>query len=240
MGRGTIYKLILILVLFSCQQEIEREYYTNGSLKFEVPLKAGKRNGKLIQYYKDGKINATGMWKNGKLDGPSVIYFPNGRVNQENNFRKGVICCQSKSYREDDGTLMEIQYFDNRGRMIDYKKVKRNGQQDLNERTRKPIILAESDTVNLGDYFIAEVRLGNKRFNNIEVVLGEKGDPLLFKRQKLQKSDSVTALLKLKADSVGTKVIRGIIFEFRKNTADSILAVPFEHSFYIKGRLVNM
>lgn len=139
----------------------------------------------------------------------------------------------AKFYGE-DGTLREIQFFDDFGRMIDYKKFKRDGKQNLDIQTRLPIILSVRDTVNEGDYYLSEIRLGNRRFNTIEVIIGNHDDPALLGKPRLPMKDSVTALLKIKAGTVGRNILEGVIIEINDASRDSLLVIPFSKAFYVK------
>jgi hypothetical protein len=212
---------------------MEKQYYPNGSLKLEVPLRSARRNGELIEYFESGEIKSKGHWEDGEQEGKTTVYYTNGNIEQEYIYEKGIVCCEAKFYRE-DGTLREIQFFDDFGRMIDYKKFKRDGNQNLDIQTRLPIILSVRDTVNEGDYYLSEIRLGNRRFNTIEVIIGNRDDPALLGKPRLPMKDSVTALLKIKAEIVGRNILEGVIIEINDASQDSLLVIPFSKAFYVK------
>ena len=68
-----IYCLVLISII-SCNGDKEIEYYENGSIKYEIDLKNGIRDGEMTSYYQNGKIKGIANFKNGKLSGIAISY----------------------------------------------------------------------------------------------------------------------------------------------------------------------
>jgi len=229
--------LFLFSYLFaSCIKEDKEkhvEYYDNGQIKYEVPLSNNKRDGKLIEYYKDGTLEAYSTWKNGSLEGPSAHYYPNGNIKQENYFKNNIFCCESRFYRE-DGTLQEIHYMNNKGQLLDYKKFNKDGTQNLDIQTREVIFIPKEDTVSLGETYSAKIRVGNKEYNDLEVVLGDPADKYILENgEKLPKVDSVTALLEIEAVREGKHTITGVAVDIDRTNRKEMVIIPFKHTFYV-------
>ena len=49
--------------------EIAKQYYLDGSVKFEANFKLGIKNGTQKSYFQNGKIYSEGSYKNGEKDG---------------------------------------------------------------------------------------------------------------------------------------------------------------------------
>ncbi|MFW6020038.1 MAG: toxin-antitoxin system YwqK family antitoxin [Bacteroidales bacterium] len=58
----------------------EIQYYKNGQIEMEGPLKDNKRNGTWKAYYKDGTVWSSSKYSHGKQHGPYTTYYPNGHI----------------------------------------------------------------------------------------------------------------------------------------------------------------
>lgn len=240
---GKTFDKVLVLIfyfcatifVFSCTEEIniEEEYYKSGQIKYQVPIRNGKRDGTLKEYYENGKLFAISKYEDGKLEGESKIYFESGKIKQKHIYKNGIRCCESKFYHK-EGYLREIQFIDNKGRVKDYIKYKKDGSQDLSINTRRALIINEFDTIMLGEFYLAKIRLGNPQYNSIEAILGDPNDRKILLNEKLPKIDSVTALLKIKGEKLGENKITGVIVDIDINDRSEMVVIPFEHSFYVK------
>lgn len=63
----------------------KREYFDDGTLKFEYILTNGEINGQIKAYYENGQIKKTGYYKNGKGNGAFVEYDEEGNKTSEYN-----------------------------------------------------------------------------------------------------------------------------------------------------------
>jgi hypothetical protein len=227
--------LISILFLLSCFKDKEQRgvsYYKDGTLKHEVRLINGEPEGLGIVYFENGQVQSKTDWKDGKKHGKSIIYYKNGNVRQENEYRDD-LCLASKDYTE-DGYLEEIRTYDSLGRVIDYYNYNKDGSRNFNRETKDPIFIREKDTISVGETYIANIRLGNRQYDNIEVIIGDISDPYIAKKNPpLPKKDSLTSILNIKADSAGLHKISGIVIE-RSATSDSLDVIQFTHRFYVK------
>ena len=68
---------------------LEKEYYANGKLAREIPLKDGLINGEVKDYYENGKIRSTATFVNGDIDGIVKEYNQAGKVIKETLYKNG-------------------------------------------------------------------------------------------------------------------------------------------------------
>ena len=92
----------LISILSSCNNQklgdknIHREYYKDGTLKSEIKVRNGIKDGIAIFYYPSGMISNVGNYKNGVADGPMVTFYDTtGKVmlidNLKHEISQGVV-----------------------------------------------------------------------------------------------------------------------------------------------------
>ncbi len=223
---------IFLLIRYKMKRAVS--YFNSGQLKHEVFLKDGKPEGLGIVYFESGKVQSRTYWKNGKKHGRSVVYYENGNLYQENDYKDDV-CQISREYTE-DGNLIEMRVYDSLGRIFDYYIYNKDGSRNFARETKDPIFIREKDTVNLGENYKAWIRLGNRQFNHVDVIIGDISDPKIVKKNlPLPKVDNLTSILSIKADSIGLRGISGVVFE-RSTTSDSLDLIPFTHRFYVVGR----
>ena len=68
---------------------LEKEYYANGKLAKEIPLKDGLVSGEAKDYYENGKIRSTATFVNGDIDGIVKEYNQTGKVIKETLYKNG-------------------------------------------------------------------------------------------------------------------------------------------------------
>ena len=68
---------------------LEKEYYANGKLAREIPLKDGLINGEAKDYYENGKIRSTATFVNGNIDGVVKEYNQAGKIIKETLYKNG-------------------------------------------------------------------------------------------------------------------------------------------------------
>ena len=67
---------ILLILLISCNNiEKEKEYYTNGNLKYEVTINNDSYNGNYKEYYEDGALRVEGSFKDNLKQGLFTQYY---------------------------------------------------------------------------------------------------------------------------------------------------------------------
>lgn len=230
-----IFIIICLTSLLSCEGNKEKVYYANGQLEYEVSIENGLREGRLTKYYEDGTVKGWSNWKQGQLNGESLFLFKNGQIEQKHNYIDGVRCCKSEFFSE-DGALIEVQYLNENGTLIDYIKYGADGKQKRDVSSKKAIVIVESDTISYGESFNAIIRLGNREFDRIEVFLGDPNDKYILKNPKLSKIDSITAKLNYKDYEVGENTVTGVVVELDKSEGKKeLVLVPFEYTFFVKG-----
>jgi hypothetical protein len=234
--RAISFFLISGLLLCNCTQEKEQRgisYHKNGRLKHEVMLINGKPEGLGIVYFENGKTQSKTYWKEGKKHGKSIIYYENGNIRQENEYEEG-ISLSSKDYTE-DGYFRQLTVYDSLGRISDYYCYDKSGARNFSKETKKPIFITVNDTINLGDSYTADIRLGNRQFASVEVFLGKLDRGIIKNNPPLPRKDSLslTSILIIKPDTVGEIEITGVVFE-RNEKWDSLDVIPFSHRFYVK------
>ena len=68
---------------------LEKEYYVNGKLAREIPLKDALIHGEVKDYYENGKIRAIAPFVNGNVDGILREYNQAGKVIKETLYKNG-------------------------------------------------------------------------------------------------------------------------------------------------------
>ena len=235
--KGLIFVLV---VLAACgdKKKMEIAYHENDQIEYEVPLIDGQRNGVLKEYYETGELKGFSTWSNGKLHGESKLFYKNGSLMQVNHHNHGSRCCESKFYSESE-ILREVQYFDDEGRLFDYEKFTVEGVRSTNLKSKSAIVIVEKDTLDYGETFKGFIRLGNREFNSIEVVLGDPSDRYILTNPKLPKADPLTGLLKIEETTTGVNTIKGVVVERDSTEGAELVIVPFEYSFYVRDNSVK-
>ncbi|WP_422361373.1 toxin-antitoxin system YwqK family antitoxin [Reichenbachiella sp.] len=75
-----IFFPLLPLVFLGCKDSKEVKYYKNGNIKFEVPIKNGKRNGQFIEYDSSGNVISIINVVNDIMEGGFRQFHSNGQV----------------------------------------------------------------------------------------------------------------------------------------------------------------
>jgi antitoxin component YwqK of YwqJK toxin-antitoxin module len=146
------------LLIVGCsrnQEEITKEYYLNGSIKSEVPIKNGKKNGLKRTYYENGLIKSIVYLKDDLRDGDAFYFSNNGGLTSVEHYMK-------------DTAEGDFIYYDTRNKVdtivsFDKGMVKKYMVFDPlgNIMNSTPFIIIESDkdTVKLGEVYSANIRV---------------------------------------------------------------------------------
>jgi hypothetical protein len=70
-----IFIVLFAIVLCNCESEVKKVYYDNGSLKAEIILNKGERDGYCKYYYEKGQISYEGLFQNNLRVGKHLDYF---------------------------------------------------------------------------------------------------------------------------------------------------------------------
>lgn len=235
---GKVFKLVTIISVsiffYGCENNKYVETYENGNIKLEVPLSDSLYHGKMKYYFTDGTKQGYSTWELGRLDGFSEFYYKNGVLEQRTKYKDGIPIDSAIFYRK-DSSLREIQYFNEQGKMYDYKKFTQANVQDTSESSRKVMIVSEADTISMSDTFTAYLRIGNLQGQAVEAILGNYyEDSLLYARKpRLPKVDDKTVKIEHKPAKLGENTVKGLAIEVFDNPK-SLVLYPFKYEYYVK------
>ena len=111
---------------------IRKDYYKDKSLKFEIPYKNGKKEGKGKEYYPSGKFKSDAFFVNDVLEGKAIGYYENGNLEYEENYKDGKLDGLIKYYFESGKIKTEINYKNNEANGL-AKEYYENGQVYIQE-----------------------------------------------------------------------------------------------------------
>lgn len=231
---------LIILILASCTDKEKRiTFYEGGNtIKYETEYKNGLKDGVEIFYYPEGGIKLKTLWKGGKKNGVEEEYYKNGNRAAIRSFHNDIRIGDTNIFSE-SAKLLEIQYFDSSGRIIDFKKFEEDGSR---RKSVYPLHWVNSDTVDIGDTVLFSSKLANVsdfRFNKGDFVRGssfvhdENGRPFRLKDViEIISSTNNFYEVKIIADRKGVNFVRGqIIIELNK---DSLCWISIEHPYFVK------
>lgn len=232
------FSILFVATVTSCVKDSKTEhqvsFHENGKLKHEIFLKSGKRDGIERIYFESGNLKAVAHWRNGEKNGKNVIYYENGIMRQEKYYVDGLICCLSNDY-DSLGHLRTSVKLDSMGRIIDFMWFDSLGNRDFSDEYKNALFISQSDTITLGETYHAEIKLGNRQFDNIRVTIGDLNDRyLLLKSKPLPNKDSTTAIFSFMPTTNGNVIITGVIQE-KNIKGDSSAITTFEHNIYVKS-----
>lgn len=101
------------------KEEPTREFYSNGTLKYEGTIWKGYRVNKWKYYYENGTLKMEGNFAGKEADllevgeqtGEWRYYYPSGKLKAIGFYKKGKKSGVFKTYNEEDGTLFLEQYY---------------------------------------------------------------------------------------------------------------------------------
>jgi (2Fe-2S) ferredoxin len=195
--RPVIIILALMTGLVSCRHkndEFTHEYYPDGTLKSEIQVKNGMRNGMTKNYDKRGrlvstaelvddkyegwminynpdnnKITARALYKNDQQNGPATLYYSDGQLYREMTYVDGRVDSIVKTYWP--GGKLQAEVFFKKGEpAIGLKEYDKNGTP-----VKQPtIVVKEMDQLSL--------------FNKIElrIFLSDKTREVVFYKGELE------------------------------------------------------
>jgi hypothetical protein len=233
--------LLIAIIVYSCQSSANIEIvetYPDGSTKTEVILKDVEAGNFTVQkYFTNGSLEVSsehvGFIKHGQVK----VFYENGGIREEHTYKKGAKVGVSNIYDE-QGRLIEKQKYNEKGFLTYYKKYDANGRQIINPYSRMPIVIPEKDTIRLGEAYKAEITLGNRYHDKVEVYVGTlEYDPMKYRDKKLLNKNDSTAIYKFHPQDTGTYKIEGLVIDIPnfKNDNDTITAVwiRFSHTYTV-------
>ncbi|RPH31200.1 MAG: toxin-antitoxin system YwqK family antitoxin [Bacteroidales bacterium] len=97
-----LYLTLGLFILSSCETQVHRDYYSDGTLKEEYCIRKGKFTGKYKAFYQDGKPHAIGEYRKGKMTGLWQYYYSDGKTQSIQKFTNGK--ATSIDFWDKDGT----------------------------------------------------------------------------------------------------------------------------------------
>lgn len=76
---GLFISVILFAMCIAGCTSVTREYYPDGTLRSEIPVKGNQYHGTAVFYYSDGAIQMESDYVRGKLNGQTIRYYSNGQ-----------------------------------------------------------------------------------------------------------------------------------------------------------------
>jgi hypothetical protein len=247
---------ILLLLVSSCKNKIEKKYYNDGKIKSIVELRDNVRDGVMYQYYPNGPLKSKGKWKQGKEHGTVETYYPNGNLETISNWINGEEHGISKRFTREGkiytigkfiqnkkkelliyserGNVIERQLFDNLGRLIYSAEFDSSGQKEFD--ALYPII-ESYDTVKLGDIYSVKVSFGLPLAGELKVFVGRQGPKLqLVDTLAVLENENQVFTYSLKPDKPGENSI-SFLFRYESLPSDTLNVdgTVTKHTFYVKN-----
>lgn len=235
-SKRIIFSVFIILIFSGCSYNkgrIEKEYYDDGKVKSETPYKDGKIDGEVREYFENGNLEGVITYRNGLLHGEVKLYREDGTLRQRHfNFDNRL--SDKIEFFYPTGELQQVQFYDVKERLVDVWSYGKDGKRFFDIDILTPIIISDADTINFEEPFECRIKLGNSKYNWIDVVVCKQNDPNLLEKPTLPKLDSATALLRIKPEKEGDNMVEGYILEINKHYPDSLLPIYFQKKFYVR------
>lgn len=84
------FGLLTLLFIFASCKKTEKQYFDDGTLKSEIVMKHGKKDGPARYYHANGKIQQETNFKADVLEGLSRRWYYNGNLELEENYKNGL------------------------------------------------------------------------------------------------------------------------------------------------------
>lgn len=110
----------------------DNQYYNDGKLHWEFPIKNKRLNGKAIEYYKNGNIKSTWQYLNNKLNGKYIKYYKNKRIQETGNYLDGKLDSKRIVFYK-NGNKKAVYHYKNDELFGIYYKYDKNGNKTKGE-----------------------------------------------------------------------------------------------------------
>lgn len=100
---------LLVLGFVSCTKT-KKEYYSDGSLKSEIEMRGGKKNGKSVYFYANGKKQMECGYQDDALNGIMTRWAFTGKIEMVSNYKNGLRDGETRLYTS-EGVLEIIQHY---------------------------------------------------------------------------------------------------------------------------------
>ena len=119
--------LLIAICLYSCKDNVHKEYYETGELKEVFEMEGGKLNGERKVYFKNGTLNWHAVYKDNKVNGFFKEYNEKGILIASTFFKNGIGDGIQKTYFDDGSILKEAKFVNGKSDGI-YKEYFNNGK----------------------------------------------------------------------------------------------------------------
>ena len=93
-------------------EETIKEYYEDGTLKMEISVKDGKKNGLARSFYPDGTVKTALNFSHNEIWGPVKKFYKNGSLHEESYFENGKRNGKARIYDTEGKLYAEYEYKD--------------------------------------------------------------------------------------------------------------------------------
>jgi hypothetical protein len=184
--------------------------------------KGGIRNGKEVTFYEDGEIETISFWNNDSLHGQYLEFNEDGMLIRKGMFRngklfgslvdfneKGAISKIVQLYLKEPGTIQnQVIDFDDLGNVV------------LKNYSFFFVIKEESDTIRLGEEYIATIEVINPNYDSTLVKIGNYNEAFELKdstNYSVFLSGKPKVIIRYKPTQKGEQEIRGWVVNLGVN-----------------------
>jgi hypothetical protein len=141
--------------------------YSDGSIRAEIPMKNGKKDGLAKEFYQSGKLFREIQYQEGVKEGLAKRYYENGQLAQETPYKNDKIHGVQRKFREDGKPASIAEYIDDEPCM-GLKEYFTDGK----EKDNFPrIVITPEDRIDTEGLYILHLSLSEKA-KEVEYYLG--------------------------------------------------------------------
>lgn len=100
---------------------VEKAFYPNGILKYEISYRYGKKDGVSKLFFSDGKLNSEISFRDNQKDGMEKIFYNDGKLKSEINYRNNKKNGFEKLFYSNGRIRSEIEYRDGQQIRVIYR-----------------------------------------------------------------------------------------------------------------------
>lgn len=220
-------------------------YYPAGIIKSKSEWKDGKLDGYYEDFYESGELQGFGYYKNGLETGKYKLYYPDGELMQEGSYRDGIRHGEQNVYSKDGKIKTKKHFLNVKGQEVVSSFVAFNEDGTIKEEYKRIKIVADKDTVSVGEYLNVNIQLIGPRFDSTDYILGIKGFDGTFNAVNPDGLDTAKAeghkvTYQIIPEGLGKQYLRGFADNFKvtevKGDTTTTIAnhFYFEFPFYVK------
>ncbi len=150
---------------------VERRFYRNGLIEYEINFKDSLKDGNAVYFYKNEKKKSQENYSNGKLNGDVIEYFENGTLKVTGKFENNEPVGITKRFYENGKIEKEVFYKGNKiPYLVNYwdtlgnQQIKNGSGKIMQRTTLNNIAVREEgfyiDTMRVGTWKYYDLRTG--------------------------------------------------------------------------------